>query len=94
MCTILQLVTSLTRANIELIKEIALGSTNQQIGDNMNHTKSTIESYRSDLLPTINCKTALQVGIFAVVGNIITGDEAMAFWHKIEKGKIRNEFFR
>jgi DNA-binding NarL/FixJ family response regulator len=67
---------NLTKREIEVLKHLCLGMTNQQIAEELYVSVRTVDSHRSHLLEKTNSKNTAQLIIYAIKNGVIDLSES------------------
>lgn len=67
----------LSPREVDVLKEVARGSTNKEIADELNISMNTVMSHRKNITAKLNIKTVSGLTFYALVNGIISGDELM-----------------
>ncbi len=65
----------LTRREIDVVREVALGKTNQQIADDLHITVKTVETHLTRILSKLNMTSRTQVALWAAENNLTSHPE-------------------
>ena len=59
----------------EVLKQVAMGYTNQEIADRLHISKHTVISHRKNLTSKLGIKTVSGLTVYAVLNNLIPKDQ-------------------
>lgn len=66
---------ALSPRELDVLKEVALGSTNKEIAERLNISMNTVMSHRKNITAKLNIKTVSGLTFYALVNGIIVGEE-------------------
>ena len=65
----------LSRRELDVLKEVARGYTNKEIADKLDISMNTVMTHRKNITAKLNIKTVSGLTFYALMNNLITGDE-------------------
>jgi DNA-binding NarL/FixJ family response regulator len=69
-----QISDKISKREVEVLKEISLGLTNEDIGNKLNISVTTVRTHRSNLLAKTNCNNTASLVMYAIKNKIIAVD--------------------